>query len=142
MIRNIFQAVSCFRSTGSMPVAKPVTMIIPNYLPHKDRNKKKVAEEKVKKTQEVVIKHATLETLEELAEDTTVTIDKLDTTAEEPEASVVEKQSLKVIKSPAVQILTCEPEKPRKSEQRCKKHSRCHCDLLSLETSDFFTIKV
>ena len=31
---------------------------------------------------------------------------------------------------------------PPKREQKCKKHSRCHCDLLSLETTDFFTIKV
>ena len=31
---------------------------------------------------------------------------------------------------------------PKPKPQSCKKHSRCHCDLLSLETTDFFAIKV
>ena len=125
-----------------MPVAKPVTMIIPNYLPHKDRNKRKITEETAKKSQELVIKHATVEQLEERIETTAEALDSLDNSVvTEAESSVEGNPCLNVIKSQSVKILSCEPEKP-KVEQRCKKHSRCHCDLLSLETTDFFTIKV
>ena len=47
-----------------MPVPKPVNLIIPNYLPHKERNKRRIKEEPVKKREVLVIKHATVETLE------------------------------------------------------------------------------
>ena len=43
------------------------------------------------------------------------------------------------IKPSVIKVINSEPEKPKSS---CKKHSRCHCDLLSLETTDFFSIKV
>ncbi len=30
--------------------------------------------------------------------------------------------------------------KSQPEEQKCRKHSRCHCHLFSLETSGFFTV--
>merc|ERR1711923_693321 len=34
-----------------------------------------------------------------------------------------------------------EPPKPKpKKQQTCKKHSRCHCDLLGLQVDDFFSV--
>ena len=37
-----------------------------------------------------------------------------------------------------VRQLSPPPPPPRK--QQCQKHSRCHCDLLSLGTSNFYTV--
>lgn len=50
-------------------------------------------------------------------------------------------------------ILTCEkaeetkdqirdlpPKNPQPEEQKCRKHSRCHCHLFSLQTSGFFSV--
>ena len=137
-----FQAVSCFRSTGSMPVARPVTMIIPNYLPHKERHKRKITDETAEKKQELVLKHATVEELNSCDFTSASNVD----CEEEPlfcnaVTSVADHKLETVIKPMTLKLINCEPEKP-KQEQRCKKHSRCHCDLLSLETTDFFTIKV
>ena len=123
-----------------MPVPKPVHLIIPNYLPHKERAKRKIVEETATKTEQLVIKHATVEELEDnfYTSSSDVVGDSL-----EPFTAVISDISselVKALKPKSVKIINCEPEKP-KQEQKCKKHSRCHCDLLSLETTDFFTIK-
>ena len=123
-----------------MPVPKPVTLIIPNYLPHKERAKRKIVEETATKTEQIVIKHATVEELEEnFNKSSDVDGESLEPCA--ADISVIKSEMVQVLKPKSVKIINCEPEKP-KQEQRCKKHSRCHCDLLSLETTDFFTIKV
>ena len=129
-----------------MPVPRPVTLIIPNYLPHKERHKRKITEETAEKRQELVLRHATVEELNS-CDFTSVT----DVDCEEElffcraVTSIAEHKLEPVIKPQTLKLINCapkpEPEKP-KQEQRCKKHSRCHCDLLSLETTDFFALKV
>ena len=130
-----------------MPVPKPVTMILPNYLPHQARNKRRIAEETATKTAQLVIKHATVETSPdlELHDTTELLVENHDSETQEASEVIVEGEALNVIKKNVVKLINCEPPPPveeKKPEQRCKKHSRCHCDLLSLDTTDFFTIKV
>ena len=41
------------------------------------------------------------------------------------------------------EVRTCSPPPPPpppKPKQQCQKHSRCHCDLLSLGTNNFFAV--
>ena len=138
-----FQTVSCFRSTGSMPVPRPVTLILPNYLPHKTRNKRKIAEESAVKTSQLVLQRATEETCEEVNLVTTETLQ--DSNHDEPHTATqltVHSEAVNVIKKNTLKVINCEEAQKPQQEQRCKKHSRCHCDLLSLDTRDFFTIKV
>eukprot|EP00092_Neocalanus_flemingeri_P032147 GFUD01034939.1.p1 GENE.GFUD01034939.1~~GFUD01034939.1.p1 ORF type:complete len:152 (-),score=45.88 GFUD01034939.1:71-526(-) len=142
------EVVSCFRSTGSMPVPKPVTMILPNYLPHRERNKRKVLENS-KKAAELVFKHATIETTEEVQEETVNTFNEDHFNHDSCDVvSDIDIERSDICKVTSVNVLQCDPEPPsepkpkQKDQQSCKKHSRCHCDLMSLETADFFTIKV
>lgn len=128
-----------------MPVPKPVTMILPNYLPHQTRNKRRIAEETATKTTQLVIQHATVETSPNLEQHDTTELLVEDHAGDTQEASevIVEGEAVNVIKKNVVKLINCEaPVEKKKPEQRCKKHSRCHCDLLSLDTTDFFTIKV
>ena len=135
-----------------MPVPKPVTMIIPNYLPHKQKNVRKVTEE-AKSKLELVFKHATIDEVAEICEDSvkTFTSDIIDCGPDIIVAEAInEIRHLCEVKS--VTIKTCEivqkvqtpppPTPEKKNAQSCKKHSRCHCDLLSLDTTEFFSIKV
>ena len=138
------QTVSCFRSTGSMPVPRPVTLILPNYLPHKTRNKRKIAEEIAVKSSQLVLQHATLETCEDVVLATTDSLlDSLDGEPRTATELTVHSEAINVIKKNILKLINCEepPAQKPEQEQRCKKHSRCHCDLLSLDTRDFFTIK-
>ena len=139
------QTVSCFRSTGSMPVPRPVTLILPNYLPHQNRNKRKIAEETATKTAHLVLQHATIETCQQQDQQTATegTFEDLAIDTQKASEVIVKSEAENVIKKNLVKIINCEaPPVKKEPEQRCKKHSRCHCDLLSLETTDFFTIKV
>ena len=147
----MLQTVSCFRSTGSMPVPRPVSLIIPHYLPHRDSKKRRSLEEPPEPRLELVLRHATLLTLDPAQLHTAGdTADSGEVAACEARARTQEEPRLEsVIKPATVKIINPppppEPEpapEPPKREQKCKKHSRCHCDLLSLETTDFFTIKV
>ena len=127
-----------------MPVPRPVTLILPNYLPHQTRNKRKIAEETAVKTYQLVLQHATLETCEDVELATTDSLS--DSNHGEAQAAtelIVHSEAVNVIKTNILKLINCEEavQKPER-EQRCKKHSRCHCDLLSLDTRDFFTIKV
>ena len=128
-----------------MPVPKPVTMILPNYLPHKTRNKRKVTEEAIKVT-ELVFKHATVQETEEANDEfaQTFTVGQSDC-----DHDIIERDTDSEVrercKEIQVHVLECAPEPPsepkKKDNQSCKKHSRCHCNLLSLDTSEFFSIK-
>lgn len=141
------EVVSCFRSTGSMPVPKPVTLVIPNYTPHQQRNKRKVVEEAIEVT-ELVFKHATIHETEDVEEEIVDTL----TSTHSKETKVIirdtDTEMLEICKVIVVDARTCDPEPPsepvpkKKDNQSCKKHSRCHCALLSLDTSEFFNIKV
>ena len=147
----MLQTVSCFRSTGSMPVPRPVSLIIPHYLPHRESKKRRSLEEPPEPRLELVLRHATVHTLDTAQLHTAGdTGDSGEAVACEARARTQEEARLEsVIKPAPVKIINPppppEPEpgpEPPKREQKCKKHSRCHCDLLSLETTDFFTIKV
>ena len=123
-------------------------MILPNYLLHRERNKRKVLEN-AEHALELVFNHATRDTSEEVEEQTVKTF-----TEEylEPELVITvtntDSELRHVCKVTSVKVLQCYPEEPSEPEpkqedkQSCRKHSRCHCNLLSLDTSDFFTIKV
>ena len=39
-----------------------------------------------------------------------------------------------------VTVEECPPPPPKKKQNSCKKHSRCHCDLLSMKVDDFFSV--
>ena len=121
---------------------RPVTMIIPHYLPHRDKPRVK-AEQEAEKREELVIKHAemmemTEDVREEAVMDSEVIIESCEASISVTE-SVMERvtRTVTVIQAPLP-----EPVKPKKREQTCKKHSRCHCDMLSLETTGFFDLKV
>ena len=60
----MLQTVSCFRSTGSMPVPRPVSLIIPHYLPHRESKKRRSLEEPPEPRLELVLRHATVLTLD------------------------------------------------------------------------------
>ena len=45
-----------------------------------------------------------------------------------------------VVVCPDVEQLECPPAKKKPSLNSCRKHSRCHCNLLSLEVDDFFQV--
>jgi len=140
------EVVSCFRSTGSMPVPKPVTMILPAYTPHRPRNKRKVMEEALER-KELIFKHADTEETCDIIYETVDIITELKC-QENIEITVIEHYLSALAKVTEVKVLSCDPEplKPpplkKKEAQSCKKHSRCHCDLLSLDTNEFFSIKV
>ena len=130
-----------------MPVPRPVTMIIPHYLPHREKPRVK-AEQEAKQREELIIRHAEVM---EMAEDVFREEAVNDSEAIEPcEASVgltenvMERmtRTVTVIQEPEEPAPLLEPVKPKKREQSCKKHSRCHCDMLSLETTGFFDLKV
>ena len=96
------------------------------------------------KSSQLVLQHATLETCEDV--DLATTDSLLDSHHGEPHTAselIVHSEAIHVIKTNNLKLINCEEtvQKPER-EQRCKKHSRCHCDLLSLDTRDFFTIKV
>ena len=105
--------------------------------------------ENAKQAAELVFKHATLDTTEEIQEETVDTF-KEDYFDDESDVTVTDTdyKTNDVYKVTTVNILQCDPEPPsepepkQKDQQSCKKHSRCHCNLLSLDTSDFFTLKV
>ena len=146
---SCLQTVSCYRSTGAMPVPRPVTMIIPHYLPHRDKPRVK-AEQEAEKREELVIKHAemmemTEDVREEAVMDSDVIIESCEASISVTE-SVMERmtRTVTVIQEPEEPepAPLPEPVKPKKREQTCKKHSRCHCDMLSLETTGFFDLKV
>ena len=130
-----------------MPVPRPVTMIIPHYLPHREKPRVK-AEQEAKQREELIIRHAEVM---EMAEDVFREEAVKHSEAIEPcEASVsltenvMERmtRTVTVIQEPEEPAPLLEPVKPKKREQSCKKHSRCHCDMLSLETTGFFDLKV
>ena len=126
-----------------MPVPRPVTLILPHYLPHKASNKRKISEEVATKTSPLVLQHATVESHDEVHVHTASEFSEDNEDCYTQTASQVEvhSEAVKRIETTVVKLINCEKEE-EKPEQRCKKHSRCHCDLLSLETTDFFTIKV
>ena len=142
------QTVSCFRSTGAMPVPRPVTMIIPHYLPHRQKPRVR-AEQEAEKREELVIRHAeVVETAETVFREADVMESEETTQSCEASVSVTESvtevvtRTVMVIQEPEEPAPLPEPVKPKKREQSCKKHSRCHCDMLSLETTGFFDLKV
>ena len=95
------------------------------------------------KTSQLVLQHATVETSEEVNLVTTETL--LEGDHGEPLTAtelIVHSEAVNVIKKNNLKLINCEEAQKPEKEQRCKKHSRCHCDLLSLDTRDFFTIKV
>jgi len=128
-----------------MPVPKPVTMILPHYTPHKHSNKRKVTEEAVN-VAELVFKHAVVEEIEEADSDEA----QLFTLNDEPEIiediseTIADNDMLDLCTVTMVQALYCDQQAQikKKESQSCKKHSRCHCNLLSLDTQEFFSIKV
>ena len=129
-----------------MPVPRPVTMIIPHYLPHREKPRVR-AEQEAEKREELVIKHAEMMT-EDVRDETVMDSEVI---IEPCEASISVTESVRermtrtetVIQEPEEPepAPLPEPVKPKKREQNCKKHSRCHCDMLSLETTGFFDLK-
>ena len=92
---------------------------------------------------QLVLQHATVETCEDVHLATTEPL--LDSDRGEPHTAtelIVHSEAVNVIKKNNLKLINCEAAEKPEQEQRCKKHSRCHCDLLSLDTRDFFTIKV
>ena len=130
-----------------MPVPRPVSLILPTYTAHK--SKRKVVEEVAAITSALVIRHSSLETVEQEQE----TVDEFSSGDCDRDAGQVAVTGLTntnpsgdlTIRS-VVETMFCEPPPPPpvkpKEEQKCRKHSRCHCNLLSIKTEDFFTIKV
>ena len=127
---------------------RPVTMIIPHYLPHREKPRVK-AEQEAEKREELVIKHAEMMEMAEDVRDETVMDSEVIIKPCEASISVTESveesmtRTVTVIREPEEPepAPLPEPVKPKKREQNCKKHSRCHCDMLSLETSGFFDLK-
>ena len=115
----------------------------------REKPRVKAEEEAEEEIRELVIQHATLETEEEVISEV------INEVIIEPCKAVI-SGTQKVLKNATPESVTViqqappepepeplpEPVKQKKREQTCKKHSRCHCDLLSLETTDFFAIKV
>ena len=116
---HTFQAVSCYRSAGSLPIPTPAKPVVKKWI---KLNKYKEDTEDLEleghdtfPKPSIAIKHVA---------DMTVI---LGTCESVPKVTIITS-------------LLCPPPPPPRPKQQCTKHSRCHCDLLGTETEDFFRI--
>jgi len=121
--------VSCYRSSGAMPIPRQAAVIKnpPKWSPKIPPKIPTLNLQAHSESQEDVLE----EVVEEFQSDE-VEIDTAD----------VEEVKNDLIKAVVVEVKVEAPPPAKAKQQSCKKHSRCHCDLLSLETTEFFTIQV
>ena len=110
------QAVSCYRSAGSLPIPEQTRPAV----------KKRIKLSKYKED----VEELELEDLQPFTPPILPTEDIADTSVVCD--TLVNKP---VVTTPNVQ--DCPKAKPK---QKCTKHTRCHCDLLGTETTDFFLV--
>merc|ERR1711872_142619 len=110
------KAVSCYRSAGSLPIPEQTRPVV----------KKRIKLSKYKEdTEEIEFEDPCPFTAPTLPEDDTAIITLV--------CEVCEN-------SPVIIITTTHNCPPPKPKQKCTKHTRCHCDLLGSETTDFFLV--
>jgi len=117
------EVTSCFRTGGSMPIPK-AAVVIPVYTVQR---------------KELPQHHAEEESLPELKEEKLV---KLKTQALPkpeiiPDGEEVKEECTEKAVVFSVTTNLADPPPPSPRVQKCKKHSRCHCDELSLGTVNF-----
>lgn len=118
--------VSCYRSGGAMPIPRQAAVKkFAKWKPKVKLNLQSYTEDQEDVTEEVV---------EEFKSDK---VDMSEAVIED-----VPDDDFHVAVVVVVNVLEEPLPPPKPKQQNCKKHSRCHCDMLSLDTTDFFTIQV
>jgi len=120
------EVTSCFRTGGSMPIPK-AAVVIPVYTVQR---------------KELPQHHAEEESLPELKEEKLV---KLKTQALPkpeiiPDGEEVKEECTEKAVVFSVTTNLADPPPPPPRVQKCKKHSRCHCDDFSLGSTNFFDV--
>jgi len=120
------EVTSCFRTGGSMPIPK-AAVVIPVYTVQR---------------KELPQHHAEEESLPELKEEKLV---KLKTQALPkpeiiPDGEEVKEECTEKAVVFSVTTNLADPPPPSPRVQKCKKHSRCHCDDFSLGSTNFFDV--
>lgn len=124
--------VSCYRSSGAMPIPRQAAV---------NKNPPKWSPKVPPKIPTLNIKTHT-EGEEDVTEETAEEFMSEELDMSEAGIEEVQDGDFHVAVVREVNVLE-EPQPPPKPKQNnCKKHSRCHCDLLSLDTTEFFTIQV
>jgi len=143
------EVTSCFRTGGSMPIPK-VAVVIPVYTLQRHEWPKRRLHPPAKKRVVVVLfwrkelpqHHAEEESLPELKEEKLV---KLKTQALPkpeviPDGEEVKEECTEKAVVFSVTTDLADPPPPPPRVQKCKKHSRCHCDDFSLGSTNFFDV--
>ena len=135
-----FQVVSCFRSSGSMPIPKTAALPSTTFLapPPRPRDPTPPPPLPAPKTHQA--KELDLTIQESRADPLPKDASQQAATAQ-AEVTVTGREIVHqaTVGSP-VTVVECPPPPKPKKKQSCKKHSRCHCDLLSMKVDDFFDV--
>jgi hypothetical protein len=113
------QAVSCYRSAGSLPIPTPAKPVVKKWI---KLNKYKEDTEELELEDHDTLHNATLAS-KHVADITVVP----STCENVPEVTIWTS-------------LLCPQPPPPRPKQQCTKHSRCHCDLLGTETEGFLRV--
>jgi len=131
------EVTSCFRSTGSMPIPKVSAEKSPVMAVTAQPSPPTLTLPVIQEADEVHIHELELSTGEIKGKNLPIlppVMAKLSVEGKLEQASVQGLVSVEECPKP-------EPPKPKpKKQQTCKKHSRCHCDLLGLQVDDFFSV--
>ena len=120
-------ATSCYRTGGSVPVPKQTKEKVKRRIKLHRYKEDCIDEDLVgsESSSDFISEHLSLESL------TRVTVTRVGNSCDQKPMIVF------------ADVRECSPPPPppkSKPEQSCKKHTRCHCDLLSLGTDSFHTI--
>lgn len=118
------RVTSCFRTGGSVPVPK-TQIVIPVYTVQR----KEPQQHQAKEENSPAIEQESCSAMAPFCP----LLERLEEVEEE------KGWSLQAVVS-WVDTQLCEPPPPPPREQRCRKHTRCHCDDFSFDTPDFFSV--
>ena len=115
----ILQAVSCYRSAGSLPIPTPAKPVVKKWIKlnkyKEDTDLIELEDHDTFPTPTLVSKHVA-------------------------DMAVIPSTCENVPEVIIMTSLLCPPPSPPRPKQQCTKHSRCHCDLLGTETENFFRV--
>jgi len=133
--KHHIQVYPCFRSGGSLPVPRPAK-VLPRSIGAQQKPAKRQLASPVLATQ-VEEEIESLE-CEQLCEEASNLSSACDISTYGPAQHLLPPVSecpVRILEAPPAPVKKKQPEMGS-----CRKHSRCHCNLLSMETPDFFSL--